>query len=84
VTPVCSARAPARAADGPFAALPLLLARRIKHVAADLEFIEEFRAAFERWAGPAVVPHVEPARNGRLRSVRKRDAQTAVQGFRRL
>ena len=77
-------RAPARAADGPFAALPLLLARRIKHVAADLEFIEEFRDAFERWAGPAVVPQAEPGRNARLRPLRKREVPGPVQGLRRL
>jgi DNA-binding PadR family transcriptional regulator len=41
----------------PFAALTLLLARRLKHVAVDLEFVEELRAAYEEWV--AAAPHVE-------------------------
>jgi len=32
-----------------FAGLAVLLARRLKHIAADLDFLEEFRIAYERW-----------------------------------
>jgi DNA-binding PadR family transcriptional regulator len=35
-----------------FSPLTLLLARRLKHVAADLEFIEELRAAYEEGLAP--------------------------------
>jgi DNA-binding PadR family transcriptional regulator len=34
-----------------FDVLSLLLARRLKRVAADLEFLEEFRAAYAQWLG---------------------------------
>jgi DNA-binding PadR family transcriptional regulator len=37
---------------GAFSALTFLLARRLKHVAADLEFIEELRAAYEEALSP--------------------------------
>ena len=36
--------------DGSFGALVLLLSRRLKYVAADLQFLEEFRTAYEQWA----------------------------------
>jgi DNA-binding PadR family transcriptional regulator len=60
----------AAAGDGrPVRALPLLLARRLRHVAADLEFLDEFRASVarsprrdgppDRWRG-----------NGHLRTAR--------------
>jgi DNA-binding PadR family transcriptional regulator len=39
-----------------FAALPVLLARRLKHVAADLEFLEELRTAYDAWSTPAAPP----------------------------
>lgn len=71
-------------AQAPFAALPLLLARRLKHIAADLEFIEEFRTAFERWAGSAVAPAGELSRTVRLRPARKREAPAAAPGMRRI
>jgi DNA-binding PadR family transcriptional regulator len=38
-----------RRRDGSFNALSMLLARRLKHIAADLEFIEELRGAYEQW-----------------------------------
>ena len=47
-----------------FAGLPMLLSRRMKHVAIDLEFLDDFRIAYEHWlaarapAGPA-----QPARS---------------------
>src|SRR5439155_15161619 len=34
----------------PFGALALLLGRRLKHVAADLEFLQELRSTYEQWA----------------------------------
>jgi DNA-binding PadR family transcriptional regulator len=61
-----------RPADGDpaFKALLLLLGRRLKHVAADLQFLEEFRDAYEKWAvrsdgnRPSAAP---PAPSGRPR-----------------
>src|SRR5215470_10279737 len=35
--------------DRSFAALPMFLARRLKHVAADLEFVDELRSSYEEW-----------------------------------
>jgi DNA-binding PadR family transcriptional regulator len=43
-----------------FPVLPLLLTRRMKHVAADLELLEELRRVFEQWARPSVASS-EPA-----------------------
>jgi len=43
-----------------FPVLPLLLTRRMKHVAADLELLEELRRVFEQWARPSVASP-EPA-----------------------
>jgi len=40
-------------ANAEFPVLPLLLARRMKHVAADLELLDELRGVFEQWARPA-------------------------------
>ena len=37
------------AQSGRFDVLALLLARRLKHAAADLEFLEEFRSAYAEW-----------------------------------
>ena len=37
-----------------FAALPFLLSRRLRHLAADLEFLQEFRAAYEKWSAEPV------------------------------
>jgi len=43
-----------------FAPLTLLLARRLSHIAADLEFVEKLRSAYEEWLTP---PRVDaPAR----------------------
>jgi hypothetical protein len=33
-----------------FTALPLLLARNLKHVTADIEFLEELSSAYRKWA----------------------------------
>jgi DNA-binding PadR family transcriptional regulator len=38
-----------RTAEGSFDALPFLLARNLKHLAADLEFLDEFWAAYDEW-----------------------------------
>jgi len=45
-----------------FPVLPLLLTRRMKHVAADLELLEELRRVFEQWAHPSAAA-LEPARS---------------------
>lgn len=45
-----AARKQPMANDGSLPVLELLLTRRIRHVAADLEFLEEVRTAFESWA----------------------------------
>jgi DNA-binding PadR family transcriptional regulator len=42
-----------------FVARPVLLSRRLKRVAADLEFLEEFRLAYEEWRQP---PRKAPTR----------------------
>jgi DNA-binding PadR family transcriptional regulator len=69
------ARAAEDASSHRVAALPLLLARRLKHIAADLEFVEELREAVERAAAP---PVAELSR-ARLRPARKRETPpTAV------
>ncbi len=47
-----------------FAALAFLLARRMKYVAADLEFLGEFRAAYEQWVAPAKSVPQSRARSG--------------------
>lgn len=41
---------PKRTTVGSFDALPFLLARNLKHLAADLEFLSEFRAAYDEWS----------------------------------
>lgn len=54
----------ARADNGQrgFDCLSLLLARRLKHIAADLEFLEEFRSTFEGWLVPPKVQAQAKAR----------------------
>jgi hypothetical protein len=36
-----------------FSTLSFLLGRRLKHIAADLEFLEEFRSAYDEWMASA-------------------------------
>lgn len=59
-------------ADGrrPFAALTFLQSRRMKYIAADLEFLDEFRAAYEQWVAPA--PSVKPSRSRSAPAARRR------------
>ena len=57
---------------GRFDVLALLLARRLKRVAADLEFLEEFRSAYTQWLAtrrPAPLALAAPG----LRPVRRRE-----------
>ena len=54
---------------GSFAALQLLLARRLRQVSADLEFVEEVRSAYRVWleeAAPRGVRTDSPGTPGRL------------------
>jgi len=44
-----------------FDPLPLLLARRLKHAAADVEFIDDFRRAYEQWRGRRFDSRTSPA-----------------------
>jgi DNA-binding PadR family transcriptional regulator len=46
----------------PFDVLPFLLARNLKHLAADLEFLEEFRMAYGAWAAKERVPSQQATR----------------------
>jgi DNA-binding PadR family transcriptional regulator len=45
-------------APGTIGALPFLLTRRLKRIAADLEFLDEFRSAFEEWSAAPVTQTV--------------------------
>jgi len=42
-----------RASQASFLPLPLFLARRLKHVAADLEFVDELRSSYNEWEASA-------------------------------
>ena len=53
----------ARGGGGGFSTIVLLIARRLKHIAADLEFVDEFRAAYDRWH--SALAAVEEAGQGR-------------------
>lgn len=59
-----------------FCGLPLLLSRRLKHIATDLEFLEEFRLAYEQWLAKRA-PAPAAAASGeapRARVARRREA----------
>jgi len=56
----------------PFGALALLLGRRLKHVAADLEFLQELRATYEQWAARSEEPDVSKAQGAGSRGRRGR------------
>jgi DNA-binding PadR family transcriptional regulator len=53
-----------------FEVLALLLARRLKRVAADLEFLEEFRSAYAHWLAATHRPAPPSLAISRLRAVR--------------
>ena len=66
-----------------FAALPVLLARRLKHMAADLEFLEEYRVAYEQWAAPTLAHgrvRTSGASRGASRTVRQRPQRPKPKG----
>ena len=71
---LAEAEAPGAAAT--FRVLPLLLGRRLKHVAADIEFLGELRASYQRHlqsaAPPAAVADAEAARGLRVAARRRR------------
>jgi DNA-binding PadR family transcriptional regulator len=58
---------------GRFEVLALLLARRLKRVAADLEFLEEFRSAYAHWLTATHRPTPPALAIARLRAVRRRE-----------
>jgi DNA-binding PadR family transcriptional regulator len=58
--------------DGKFDALSLLLSRRLKHIAADLEFLEEFRVAYEQWVARRSGASSGTSRATRVRAPRRR------------
>lgn len=55
--------------DGQFGVLALLLARRLKQVAADLEFLHELRAAYAEWTTAPVNRAAVPVRPARRREL---------------
>ncbi|MEO8601495.1 MAG: PadR family transcriptional regulator [bacterium] len=66
-------RAAAPAGATRFSGLPMLLSRRMKHIAIDLEFVDDFRVAYEHWLtarAPVPVATVEPVR---ARAARRRE-----------
>lgn len=65
--------------------LPLLLARRQKYVAADLDFIEALKSAYEHWRAahrPAVVSEAATAGGPRGKALRRRAEPTVATGSR--
>jgi len=52
--------------------LRLLLARRMKHVASDLDFLEEFRTAYEQWLAAAQAEEAARARPAKASRVASR------------
>ena len=44
-----------------FPVLPLVLARRLRHVSADVAFLNELRGAYEKWLESSSSPRVERA-----------------------
>lgn len=63
-------------APNAFRVLPLLLGRRLKHVAADIEFLGELRASYQQHVQAATAPDAaaesEPARALRAQARRRR------------
>lgn len=62
-----------RAAVESFDALPFLLARNLKHLAADLEFLDEFWAAYDEWVALQRSP--ASARRGSERSSQRQPSR---------
>ena len=58
---------------GRFDVLPLLLARRLKRVAADLEFLEEFQATYAQWLAATQQPAPPALTAARARAARRRE-----------
>ena len=55
--------------DGTFVVLALLLARRLKQVAADLEFLHELRSAYAKWTTAPLSRAALPVRPARRREL---------------
>jgi hypothetical protein len=58
---------------GRFEVLPSLLARRLKRLAADLEFLEEFRSAYAGWLAATHASATPPLGASPLRTARRRE-----------
>jgi DNA-binding PadR family transcriptional regulator len=65
---------------GRFDVLPLLLARRLKRVAADLEFLEEFEATYAQWLAATQQPAPPALAAVRARAARRRELSTPPPG----
>jgi len=63
-----------------FDVLPLLLARRLKRVAADLEFLEEFEAVYAQWLTATRQPTPPALVSIRARAARRRELGAASPG----
>ena len=65
---------------GRFDVLPLLLARRLKRVAADLEFLEEFQATYAQWLAATQQPAPPALAAVRARAARRRELSAPPPG----
>ena len=79
------AAAAAATSKGEFAVLPLLLSRQVRHLALDVEFVEQLRTAFHDWSAahtPPVSTVAEPATAFVKRSRRSNRTVRAAAGRR--
>jgi DNA-binding PadR family transcriptional regulator len=65
---------------GRFDVLPLLLARRLKRVAADLEFLEEFQSTYAQWLAATQQPAPPALAAARDRTARRRELGAPSRG----
>jgi DNA-binding PadR family transcriptional regulator len=78
--------AAATAGADAFAILPLLLSRQVRHLALDVEFLDQVRAAFDEWLAahkPATAPGAPVAGSSKSRARRRKATIHAVADPRR-